>query len=60
MEGGANLLAAAREAGARRFVSQSIAFLYAPEGDWVKKETAPVWTDPPEPFRSGVGPTLTP
>jgi nucleoside-diphosphate-sugar epimerase len=56
--GGANVLAAAREAGVRRFVTQSIAFLYAPEGDWVKDEEAPVWTDPPEPFRSGAVPTL--
>ena len=56
--GGHNLLEAARAAGARRFVSQSIAFLYAPEGDAVKTEEAPVWTDPPEPFLSGVAPTL--
>lgn len=41
-EGTANLLAAARAAGARRFVSQSIAFVYAPVGGWVKDEEAPV------------------
>ena len=40
-EGNANLLAAARAAGARRLVAQSIAFLYAPEGDPVKDEDAP-------------------
>ena len=52
------LTSAARAAGARRFVTQSIAFLYAPEGSWVKNEEAPVWTDPPEPFRTGAGPTI--
>jgi nucleoside-diphosphate-sugar epimerase len=39
-EGGRNLLAAARAASARRFITQSISFLYAPEGDWVKDEEA--------------------
>jgi nucleoside-diphosphate-sugar epimerase len=38
---------AAREAGVRRFVMQSIAFLYAPQGDWVKREDAPMWFDAP-------------
>jgi len=56
--GGNNLLAAARTVGTRRFITQTIAFIYAPEGGWVKDETAPAWTDPPEPFRSGAGPTL--
>jgi nucleoside-diphosphate-sugar epimerase len=42
IEGTANLLAAARAAGARRFVSQSIAFLYAPQGPMVVDEEAPV------------------
>ena len=42
-----NLIAAARAAGAERIVAQSIAFLYAPEGDWIKDETAPPWTDAP-------------
>ncbi|HEX2129651.1 MAG TPA: NAD(P)-dependent oxidoreductase [Solirubrobacterales bacterium] len=40
-EGTANLLAAARAAGARRFVSQSIAFLYAPRGPMIVDEGAP-------------------
>jgi 2-alkyl-3-oxoalkanoate reductase len=57
-EGGHNLIEAAREAGARRFITQSIAFLYAPEGAMVKDEEARVWTDPPEPFHSGAQPTL--
>jgi 2-alkyl-3-oxoalkanoate reductase len=54
-EGGANLLAAARAAGARRFVTQSIAFIYAPRGEMVRNEEAPPF-DPdllPEPFRAG-------
>ena len=38
---------AAREAGVRRYVMQSIAFLYAPEGDWVKDEDAAMWFDAP-------------
>ncbi len=46
---------AAREAGARRFVMQSIAFLYAPEGDQVKDEGGRPWLDAPTPFGRGVG-----
>ena len=57
-EGGHNLIEAAKAAGVRRFVTQSIAFIYAPQGDMVKDEQAPVWMDPPDPFRSGVQPTL--
>jgi nucleoside-diphosphate-sugar epimerase len=45
---------AAREAGARRFVMQSIAFLYAPQGDWVKDEDAPMWLDAPGTFARSV------
>jgi len=45
---------AAREAGTRRFVMQSIAFLYAPEGDWVKDEEARPWLDAPMPFARGI------
>jgi nucleoside-diphosphate-sugar epimerase len=46
---------AAREAGTRRFVMQSVAFLYAPEGDWVKTEDARPWLDAPMPFQRSVG-----
>jgi nucleoside-diphosphate-sugar epimerase len=53
-EGGGNLIEAARAAGARRFLTQSIAFLYAPEGDWVKDEEGRPFDDAPEPFRTGV------
>jgi nucleoside-diphosphate-sugar epimerase len=44
------LIDAARAAGARRVVAQSIAFLYAPEGDWVKDEDDRPWLDAPAPF----------
>lgn len=54
-EGTANLLAAAEEAGARRLVAESVAFLYAPEGGPVKDEEAPLWSDAPKPFGSAVG-----
>jgi nucleoside-diphosphate-sugar epimerase len=53
-EGGRNLIEAARGAGARRFVTQSIAFLYAPEGDWVKTEDARPFDDAPGHFRTAV------
>ncbi len=39
--GGRNLLEAAQDAGVRRFVTQSLAFMYRPSGDWVKDESAP-------------------
>jgi nucleoside-diphosphate-sugar epimerase len=54
-EGTAALLAAAAEHGVKRYMIQSIAFLYAPEGDWVKDEDARVWTDAPAPFGRSVG-----
>ena len=53
-EGGHNLIEAARIAGAKRFITQSIAFLYAPEGDWVKDEQGRPFTDAPGAFASGV------
>ena len=56
--GGRNLIAAGREAGARRFVTQSIAFIYAPEGGMVKDEEARPWADAPEPFTEGAKSTL--
>jgi nucleoside-diphosphate-sugar epimerase len=57
-EGGHNLIEAARAAGVRRFVTQGIAFLYAPQGGMVKDEEAAPWTDAPEPFGAGVGAML--
>ncbi|HEU4944449.1 MAG TPA: NAD(P)-dependent oxidoreductase [Solirubrobacterales bacterium] len=53
-EGGHYLLEAAVAAGARRFLTQSIAFLYAPEGDWVKDEEARPFTDAPGHFAGAV------
>ncbi|WP_370950034.1 NAD-dependent epimerase/dehydratase family protein [Amycolatopsis sp. cg5] len=47
-EGTANLLTAAREAGARRIVAQSIAFGTAPVGDPVLTEDAPLYLDAPD------------
>jgi nucleoside-diphosphate-sugar epimerase len=57
-EGGRNVIRAAKAAGARRFITQGIAFLYAPEGGMVKDEEARPWTDAPEPFGSGAQATL--
>jgi 2-alkyl-3-oxoalkanoate reductase len=45
---------AAREAGVRRFVMQSIAFVYEPQGGWVKSEDDPVWLGAPMPFGRSV------
>jgi nucleoside-diphosphate-sugar epimerase len=53
-EGTGNLIAAARAAGASRIVAESVAFLYAPRGDWVKDEEAELFVGAPDPF----GPTV--
>src|SRR5919106_4136941 len=58
-EGGRNLIAAGHKVGARRYISQSIAFLYEPQGDWVKDENAPTFRDPPGPLKSGMEATMT-
>jgi 2-alkyl-3-oxoalkanoate reductase len=52
-EGTGNLIAAARASGARRMVAQSIAFVYAPVGGWVKDESAPVIENAPGVFCEG-------
>ena len=57
-EGGHNLMEAATAIGVRRFITQSIAFIYAPEGAMVKDEEAEPWIDPPEPFADGARSTL--
>lgn len=49
-EGTRNLVAAAKAAGARRLIAESVAFFYVPEGDWVKGEDAPAFGDAPGPF----------
>jgi nucleoside-diphosphate-sugar epimerase len=59
VEGGRNLISAGRKVGARRFVSQSVAFIYDPQGDWVKDEEAPTYADPPGRFAPGLAATLT-
>jgi nucleoside-diphosphate-sugar epimerase len=53
-EGTRILVDAALTAGARRVVAQSIAFAYAPTGDFVKAEDAALATDAPPPFGSVV------
>jgi len=53
-EGTRNLIEAARAAGARRVVAESVAFLYAPRGEWVKDEEAPLFKGAPEPFGDAV------
>jgi nucleoside-diphosphate-sugar epimerase len=53
-EGTRNLLEAAREAGARRFLSQSIAFAYRMDGSHLKSEEEPLLDDAPGAFASGV------
>ena len=53
-EGGHHLLEAAVASGARRFITQSIAFLYAPEGDRIKDEEARPFEDAPGHFRGAV------
>jgi nucleoside-diphosphate-sugar epimerase len=53
-EGTRNLIAAARAAGARRLVAMSVAFLYRPEGEWLKDEEAPLYAGAPGPFGGAV------
>jgi 2-alkyl-3-oxoalkanoate reductase len=53
-EGTRNLIRAAQASGARRFLSQSIAFAYRPDGGPVKSEDDPLLDDAPPPFSSGV------
>jgi len=53
-EGTRNLLGAAREAGARRFIAQGVAFMYEPGGEWVKTEEDPLAAEVPEPFTSAL------
>ena len=55
VEGTRLLMEAAAAVGAKRVVAQSIAFAYAPVGDWVKDESAPLFLDAPSPWGSAVG-----
>jgi len=54
LDGTRILLDAAREAGTRRFLCQSIAFAYRPEGGRVKAESDPLMDDIPGNFGSGI------
>ena len=54
IEGTRNLITAAQTWGSERLVAQSIAFAYAPEGDWVKDEDAPLVRDAPPPWGATV------
>lgn len=54
-EGTRNLIAAAEAAGAERLLAQSVAFAYAPTGDWVKDEDAPLALESPPPMDAAVG-----
>jgi nucleoside-diphosphate-sugar epimerase len=53
-EGTRNLVAAARAAGAQRFVAQSIAFAYEASGDLVKAESAPLALASPPPMDEAI------
>ncbi|MEA2411881.1 MAG: hypothetical protein QOC77_2442 [Thermoleophilaceae bacterium] len=55
VEGTRALIEAAAAIGAERIVAQSIAFAYAPEGDWVKDETAALFLSAPSPWGAAVG-----
>ena len=54
-QGTGALVDAATAAGVRRYVLQSVAFLYAPEGGWVKDEQDRVWTEAPPPLGRSIG-----
>ncbi len=49
-----NLIAAGAAGGARRIVAESVAFLYAPRGGWVKDEEADLFLGAPAPFGPAV------
>jgi len=54
VEGTRNLVAAAREAGARRLVAESIAFAYRPEGGDIRDEEDPLYLDAPDSMRTTI------
>jgi nucleoside-diphosphate-sugar epimerase len=57
-QGTANMAEAARAAGARRLVAQTVAFVYAPQGGPVKREDNPLYMDPPPPFDRSAAATV--
>src|SRR3954453_7058108 len=54
IEGTRNLIVAGHSWSARRIVTQSIAFAYRAEGDWIKDEDAPLALDAPPPWGANV------
>lgn len=58
VEGTRNLVAATREAGARRLVAQSVSFIYEPVGGWVREEQDPPMRGAPGEFGGSVTATL--
>jgi 2-alkyl-3-oxoalkanoate reductase len=50
LDGVPNLVAAAEATGARRYIAQNVCFTYAPVGDRIKDEDAPLMTNAPPPF----------
>src|SRR4051794_3013695 len=54
LEGTSNLIVAAQTYGSKRIVSQSIALGYAPVGDWIVGEGAPLALDGPPPWGATV------
>jgi 2-alkyl-3-oxoalkanoate reductase len=57
-EVGPELALMAAEAGAKRLIAQSVAFFYAPVGDWVKSEDAPLMKLPSDSAMGGGPPAL--
>jgi nucleoside-diphosphate-sugar epimerase len=55
VEGTRNLIAAARAAGVRRLVGESIAFAYRPQGSWAKGEEEPLFIEAPGRFGVAFG-----
>lgn len=51
------LAAAARDAGARRIISQSVSFMQRPDGPRIADEDDPLWLDAPKPLTDGVAST---
>jgi nucleoside-diphosphate-sugar epimerase len=49
-EGTGALIRAAEDHGVKRYVAQSIAFLYEPGEGQIRTEDDPIWTDAPNPF----------
>lgn len=53
-EGTRNLVKAARQVGARRMISQGVAFAYDPHGEGLANESTPLWQKPPRQFGPGL------